>query len=306
MDPRLLEYYNRELQFVREMGAEFAESYPRIAARLGLDGLECADPYVERLLEGFAFLTARVQLKLDARHPDFTQHLLEMVYPHFLSPVPSCAVVEFAPDMKESALQNGLRIPRGASLRTPLAKGDRTSCEFRTAHEVTLWPFTVVEAKYLSGSGALSAQGIQTDGRVRAAIRLRLKAASGTSIAAMPLDELTFFLNATAGITPRLYEQIMVDCLGFYARSTRPGARVLFRGAGSVRQRGFDDDESLLPVRTRSFQGYRLLQEYFAFPDRFLFFTLKDLEEIARGCEGDELEIYLAMTRTQPALENAV
>ena len=86
MDPRLLDYYNRELQFVREMGAEFAQAYPRIAARLGLEGLECADPYVERLLEGFAFLAARVQLKLDARHPDFTQHLLEMVYPHFLVP----------------------------------------------------------------------------------------------------------------------------------------------------------------------------------------------------------------------------
>jgi type VI secretion system protein ImpG len=79
VDPRLLEYYNRELQFAREMGGEFAQAYPRIAARLGLEGLECADPYVERLLEGFAFLTARVQLKLDARHPDFTQHLLGIV-----------------------------------------------------------------------------------------------------------------------------------------------------------------------------------------------------------------------------------
>ena len=164
MDPRLLDYYNRELQFVREMGAEFAQAYPRIAARLGIEGLECADPYVERLLEGFAFLTARVQLKLDARHPDFTQHLLEMVYPHFLCPVPSCAIVEFAPDMKEGSLQTGHTITRGASLRTPLGKGERTACEFRTAHAVTLWPISVVEAKYLSGSGALAAQGIATDG----------------------------------------------------------------------------------------------------------------------------------------------
>src|ERR1700683_2927060 len=75
MDSRLLEYYNRELQFMRETGAEFAHQYPRVAARLGLDGLECADPYVERLLEGFAFLAARIQLKLDARHPEFTQQL---------------------------------------------------------------------------------------------------------------------------------------------------------------------------------------------------------------------------------------
>jgi len=306
MDPRLLEHYNRELQFVREMGAEFAQAYPRIAARLGIDGLECVDPYVERLLEGFAFLTARVQLKLEARHPDFTQHLLEMVYPHFLAPVPSCAVVEFAPDLKESALQAGLVIHRGASLRTPLGKGDRTSCEFRTAHDVTLWPFTVSEAKYLSGSGALSTQGIPTDGSARAAIRLRLKSAPGVSFDSLPLDSLTFFLKATPDITYRLYEQIVADCVGFYARSTRLGARVLFQPAQCVRQSGFEEEEALLPVVRRTFQGYRLLQEYFAFPERFLFFTLDGLREVARHCEGDELEIYLAMSRAQGALENAL
>jgi type VI secretion system protein ImpG len=306
MDPRLLDYYNRELQFMREMGSEFAQAYPRIAARLGLEGLECADPYVERLLEGFAFLTARIQLKLDARHPDFTQHLLEMVYPHFLCPVPSCAVVEFAPDLKEGAQLAGQRIERGASLRTPLGKGDRTSCEFRTAHDVALWPLTVIEAKYLSGSGALTTQGIGTDGRARAAIRLRLKAAPGVSMRSLPLDSLTFFLKATPDVTHRLYEQIVADCVGFYVRSTRQGAAVHFRSAASVRQVGYEDDEALLPVSHRSFQGYRLVQEYFTFPERFMFFALDDLKEAVQRCDGDELEIYIAMSRAQPALENAV
>jgi type VI secretion system protein ImpG len=121
------------------MGAEFAQNYPRIAAKLGVDGIECADPYIERLLEGFAFLAARVQLKIDARHPDFTQHLLEMVYPDFLNPVPSCAMAEFVPDLKDSGLEGGLTIPRGSSLRTVVGKGERTACEFRTAQDVTRW-----------------------------------------------------------------------------------------------------------------------------------------------------------------------
>ena len=306
MDPRLLDYYNRELQFVQEMGAEFAAAYPRIAARLGLEGLECADPYVERLLEGFAFLAARIQLKLDARHPDFTQHLLEMVYPHFLAPVPSCTVVEFAPDLKEGAQLAGLTIPRGAILRTPLGKGDRTACEFRTGHPVTLWPLTVIEAKYLSGTGALAVQGIPVDGRARASIRLRLKAAPGVSINTLDLDSLTFFLKATAGLTQVLYEQVAADCLGFYARSVQPGAPVTARPATSVRQVGFEDDEALLPVTRRGFQGYRLLQEYFAFPERFHFFALDGLRDAVRQCAGDELEIHLALTRAQPALENAL
>jgi type VI secretion system protein ImpG len=306
MDPRLLDYYNRELQFIREMGSEFAQAYPRIAARLGLEGLECADPYVERLLESFAFLTARIQLKLDARHPDFTQHLLEMVYPHFLCPVPSCAIVELTPDMKEGAQLAGQRIARGASLRTPLGKGDRTSCEFQTAHEVALWPLTVTEGKYLSGSGALTAQGIGSEGRARAAIRLRLEAAPGVSVRSLPLDSLTFFLKATPDITHRLYEQIMADCVGFYVRSTRQGAAAHFRAPAHVRPVGYEDEEALLPVSERSFQGYRLMQEYFAFPERFLFFRLEQLREAVNSCEGEELEIFIALNRVQPALENAV
>lgn len=306
MDPRLLDYYNRELQFVRETGAEFAQAYPRIAARLGMDGLDCADPYVERLLEGFAFLTARVQLKLDARHPDFTQHLMEMVYPHFLSPTPACAIVELSPDMKEGGVLGGHRVRRSTSLRSPLSKGERTSCEFRTAHEVTLWPLSVVEAKYLSGSGALSTQGIAADGRARAAIRLRLKSAPGVPMKVLPLDSLTFFLKAIPDLAHRIFEQVTADCIGLYVRSTRPGSPVHFIPASSVRQVGLDDGEALFPVTRAGFQGYRLLQEYFAFPERFLFFSLNDLKSAVRACEGDELEIYLAMDRVQAGLENAV
>ena len=306
MDPRLLEYYNRELQFVREMGAEFSRTYPRIAARLGMEGIECADPYVERLLEGFAFLTARVQLKLDARHPDFTQHLLEMVYPHFLSPTPSCAIVELAPDMKEGGVLGGHLVKRDSSLRAPLIKGERTSCEFRTAHDVTLWPLTVVEAKYLSGSGALSTQGIVTDGRARTAIRLRLKAAAGVNIKTLPLNSLTFFVKATPDISQRIFEQVTADCVGVYVRGTRPGSSVHFIQPRSVRQPGLDDSEALFPVTRAAFQGYRLLQEYFAFPERYLFFSLHDLGPAVRACDGDELEIYVAMDRVQPGLENAL
>jgi type VI secretion system protein ImpG len=306
MDPRLLDYYNRELQFVREMGAEFAESYPRIAARLGMDGLECADPYVERLLEGFAFLTARVQLKLDARHPDFTQHLMEMVYPHFLCPTPACAIVELSPDMKEGGVLGGHLVKRDTSLRAPLVKGERTSCEFRTAHDVTLWPLTVTEAKYLSGSGQLATQGIATDGRVRTAIRLRLKAAPGVNIKTLPLDSLSFFVKATPDIAHRILEQVTADCIGVYVRGTKPGSPVHFNPAKTVRQPGLEDREALLPVTRRSYQGYRLLQEYFAFPERFLFFSLNDLRLGVRACDGDEMEIYLAMERAQVGLENAL
>ena len=119
MNPELIRYYSQELQHVREMGGEFAKAYPKVAARLGLESFECADPYVERLLEGFSFLSARVQMKIDAEFPRFTQHLAELVYPHYLAPTPSMTIVEIQPDMTHPALHEGVAIPRGtdATLR---------------------------------------------------------------------------------------------------------------------------------------------------------------------------------------------
>src|SRR5437870_6692386 len=118
MERRLLDYYNRELQHVREVGAEFAREFPKIAGRLGLEAFECADPYVERLLEGFAFLAARVQLKIDSEFPRFTQHLLEILYPHYLAPTPSMAVVQLQPNLREGSLAQGYKVPRGSAMRS--------------------------------------------------------------------------------------------------------------------------------------------------------------------------------------------
>src|SRR5215510_8285614 len=148
MDPRLLHYYNRELQHLREMGGEFAREFPKIAGRLGLEGFECADPYVERLLEGFGFLAARVQLRLDAEFPRFTQHLFELVYPHYLAPTPSMAVVQLQPDLTEGGLAEGFVVARGAALRSLPGRGEGGVCEYRTAHNTTLWPVELMQARY--------------------------------------------------------------------------------------------------------------------------------------------------------------
>ena len=303
MDPRLLDYYNAELRFLRESGVEFAHAYPRIAARLGMDSLEVADPYVERLIESFAFLAARVQLKLDARHPQFTEHLLGVVYPGFLNPVPACGIAEFLPNLKEGSLQTGVTIPRGSILRTPLGKGEHTASVFTTAQAVTLWPLAVTEAKYLSGSGSLTGAGSAGGGAVRAAIRLRLRAAPGVKMNQLPIERLRVFIKATPDLAAQLYEQIAANTVGYYVRS--PGS-VKVRPAEAVRAAGFDEDEALLPTPRRGFEGYRLLQEYFAFPDRFLFFDIEQLRGALADCSGEEAEIFLTLDRVQASLENAL
>src|SRR5438094_4035218 len=142
MDRRLLNHYNIELAHLRQTAAEFAQQFPKIAGRLALDREAkemCPDPFVERLLEGFAFLTARVQLKLDAEFPRLTQSLLETVYPQYLCPIPSMAIVRFEPD-SQATQPEGYSIPRGTALRGDTRPGERTACEYRTAHDVQLWP----------------------------------------------------------------------------------------------------------------------------------------------------------------------
>ncbi|HET6803838.1 MAG TPA: type VI secretion system baseplate subunit TssF [Frateuria sp.] len=309
MDPRLLRYYNRELQHVREMGGEFAREYPKIAGRLGLEGFECADPYVERLLEGFAFLAARVQLKLDAQQPVFTQHLMEMVYPHYLAPVPSMAVVEMAADLKESGLVAGHVVPRHTALRSLTGRDDRTACEYRTAHDVTLWPLRLTEAKYFDTPAAIAAAGvtIPADRTVRAGLRLKFAVTAGAQANLLALDELPVFLAGADELPKRLYEQLLGNAAGVVVRAKGEGGMSsTWLEPGSIRPRGFDDDEAMIPYSGRSFSGYRLLQEYFACPERFLFAVFTGLRQALARAQGSEFEIVVLFDRSVSRLHNAV
>jgi len=308
MDPRLLEYYNRELQHLRELGGEFAREFPKIAGRLGLEGFECADPYVERLLEGFGFLAARVQLKMDAEFPRFTQHLLEIIYPHYLAPTPSMAVVQFQPDPTEGALEKGFVISRDSELRSILGKGEQTPCEYRTAHEVKLWPLELVEAQYFAGREPVAQLAPADLARVRAGIRLRLRTTlPDLPIGKLALDRLELFLHGSDALPGRLYEQLLANTVLVVARpGERPAPWYEKIPENAIRRLGFENEQALLPCPPPSFHGYRLLHEYFAFPQRYLFVEVGGLGPAVRRCVGQELEVLILLGRADPALENAV
>ena len=303
MDPRLLRHYDQELKFVREMGGEFAAEFPKIAGRLGLDAFECADPYVERLLEGFAFLAARVQLKLEAEFPTFTQHLLEIVYPDYLAPTPSMVVAQFKPALQAGKFENGYTIPRDTPLLGTLGKGEVTACEFRTASPVTLWPVALGEVDYLAGSAAVSALALQDQRGAKAAIRLRLKTVGQLTFAALSLQSLTFFLQGPTDTPTLILEQLLANAIGMVVRPTvRPTPWQETIGKSAIRHRGFGGDEALLPVGPRSFQGYRLLAEYFAFPERNYFVELGGIGPAVRRASGNEIEIIVLLDRESKTL----
>jgi type VI secretion system protein ImpG len=305
MDPRLLQYYSRELQYIRELGGEFAREYPKIAGRLGLETFECTDPYVERLLEGFAFMAARVHLKLDAEFPRFTQHILEIVYPHYLAPTPSMATVQLQPSLSEGGLAQGYQVPRGTVLRSVLGRGDQTACEYRTAHDVALWPIEVTHAEYTGYLGDLGELRLPV--RARAGLRLKLRTTAGLKFSDLALDELTLFLRGSDELPMQIYEQLIGHTVAVVARPTsRPVPWQHVVTDGPTAPVGFEDEESLLPYGPRSFQGYRLLHEYFAFPARYLFVKLRGLAAAVRRCVEQEMEILILTDLHDKGLDGVV
>jgi type VI secretion system protein ImpG len=303
MDPSLLHLYESELSFVRETGEEFAREFPKIAARLNLGSFDVADPYVERLFEGFALLSARVQLKMAAEFPTFTQSLLQMVYPHYLAPTPAMAVVQFRPEAGLRGIPQGVALPQGTALRSLLGTEDQTNCEFRTAHAVQLLPIELADAEYIASPAALTALGLPEQAGVKAAIRLRLRATGEAPFARIALERLPLFLAGPEGARIRLYEQLVANLAAVFVRpAQRPLPWQERLPASSVQPLGFEPEEALLPRTPASFDGYRLLQEYFAMPERFLFVELGGLDRAVSRCAGRELEIVLLLNRSDPLL----
>lgn len=307
MNRRFLNYYERELRHLREMGAEFASEHPKIAGRLGIEQFECADPYVERLLEAQAFLAARVQFKLDAEFPRFTQQLLETVYPDYLAPTPSMAVVQFNPRLNEGALAEGVKLPRQTVLRSLLGKGEQTACEYRTAHEVALWPLQILQAQYHTQD--LQSLGLPpTAPSAKAALRIRLRCTlPGLHFAKLPLDSLHLYLRGAGSEQLHLYEQLLGQTAGLVVRpANKPFGEPCVLPATAVRRVGFEEHQALLPPSPRTFEGYRLLREYFAFPERFLFAEIAGLRESIRRCNQPEIDLIVLLRQLNLKLENAV
>src|SRR5262252_400953 len=303
MDPRMLRYYSQELQYMREMGAEFAGQFPKIAARLTLDSTEVADPYVERLLEGFSFLSARVRLKLDSEFPRFSQHLLDMAYPHYLAPTPALAITQFIPTMSEGALASGFLIPRGTMLRGQIPRGEQTACQFRTAHDVTLWPIEVAEARYAAEIPDLPINSLKLGEPVRGVLRLRLRAAASLPFDQIALDRLNLFLAGGDDVALKLYELIVGSGLGvLVVPPARPVPWFEWLNSQAIQTVGFDSDQALIPYTSRSFSGYRLLHEYFAFPERFRFVELCGLGKALARHAGSELDVVIPLARGDTTL----
>lgn len=286
IDPQLLDYYQRELTWLRHAGSIFAERYPKVARRLELSPGECPDPHVERLLEGFALLAARLQRRLDDDYAEFSDALLEQLYPLAMRPLPSCAIVQFEPDPSKGNLAGGYPLPRDTPLFVTTSKGE--SIHFRTSAAVRLWPVEINEALLLGSDEAQALTGVP---QARSALRLSLQCLGESQWSELSIQHLRIHLAASPVINACLY-----DLLGAHA------VKVLAGPAGSVPSVlaglpeivGFASDEVLLPDEDGVHPGMRLLAEYFAFPDKFNFF---DLPLAGASSDSQTLFLYIVFDR---------
>ncbi len=316
MRDELLGFYERELIFLRRMGAEFAKKYPKIAARLSIDEEKIEDPHVERLVEGFAFLAGRISLKLADEIPEITESFLNVLYPHYLNPIPSMAISQFIFGSPKDKIAAAQKIEKGTKLRSrPI---DGSPCRFQTVYDTQLAPIEILSSA-LESDAPPNAQGKLADCRIRISLRcfgnaMFSEIKSGAS--ENPIDSLRFYINGEPQLIFALYELIFNHASSVELRPKDPP---LDSGMGMtmsnfqvklpnpitlpkdvIKQVGFDENENILPYSKRSFAGYRLLTEYFTFPYKFMFFDVEGLAKAAQKKFGSHFDILIHLKDVTP------
>ena len=300
MTEELLPYYQRELAAIRQLGAEFAQVHPKIAGRLRWSGDSTEDPHVARMIEAFAFLNARTRHKLDDDFPEVSAALLGILYPHYLAPIPSSAIIQCQLPPADAELTAGYQIKRGTVVETESIEGQ--PCRFRTCYDNVLWPLTVASASYQAQP--FSAPETPVSRQAAAVIRIELRTLSPKiKLADLRLDRLRFYICREGQEGYDLYEALHNNCLAM-AVGSRSSATFV---GDAVQLVGFEADEGLCDYSPRSFLGYRLLREFFTFPEKFMFFELFPLafSQLVQPA-ADRCEIYLFLDRLVAGLERAV
>lgn len=276
----LLEYYRRELAYLRVQAGDFAARYPKVAQRLDLSGAESPDPHTERLIESVAFLTARIHRDLDRQFPVVATSLLENLCPSLTQPVAAMTVVQMTLDPSEGKVTAGLRVPRGTSLTTTASTGQ--TCRMRTAWDLTLWPLRMA--------------GVHLeDPRT---LRLDLRCEEGLQASELEIDVLRLHLGGDLLTTMPLHE-LLVTGLEHIEVQADDGNCVRL-AADSLAEVGFDEGQEVLAQTTHAHPAYGLLQEYFAFPRKFQFFDVRGLR--GRLGAGGGFALRLVFSRSARVL----
>ncbi len=301
MADELLPYYEKELAFIRQLGAEFANEHPKIASRLGVNADIIEDPHVSRLIESFAYLNARIQHKLDDDLPELSDALLSVLFPHYQRPIPSMSIVQFSAN--EEQLESSYIVPPDTIVETEQFQGE--TCRFSTSYPTELLPLKVTSASLMGrpfttpGSANIRGAG----GVVKISLNTFSEA---ISFAELKPDTLRFYLKGQAQHINPLYELLLNNSLDVVMSFGEGSTSAQFLGKNSIKSVGFADDEGLLPYPAASFMGYRLLTEYFVFPEKFMFIEITGLAQHIQENAGEQLDLYIYVNASDIELEHNI
>lgn len=289
---QLLPYYESELGYLRRNLREFAERYPKIAGRLLISGEVCEDPHTERMIESFALLNARIAKRLDDDYPEFTEALFDVLYPHYLRPFPSCSIARL--DLTGAAKQQSAAatIARGTQLTTRPVRG--AACIFRTVYPVALAPLALTGAYF--SEILRPPDALRPPAGATASISLTLAtSAEQISCKGLDLPRLRVFIDGEPSFCAALRDALFMRTVAAYAEADASGRWVALP-AIPIHSAGFDEDDALIEFPARSHGAYRLLTEYFCFPEKFNFFDI-DLAMLGAAVpNAKSVTVHLALS----------
>lgn len=298
MSEKLLPLYEKELAFIQQSAGEFARKHPSVAGALQLDTDTVEDPLVAQLLSGVAYLNARIQHKLDDEFPELTEAMLETLYPHYLRPLPSMTVVQFEP---EKLLDAPETVPSGTLINTEQSSG--AGCRFTTSYEVTV-PATEVASASLQPRPFI-APGSNKVTEANALLKLEFRTLAEEAPVQDTVSPVTrFFLRGQPQHVYPLYDLILTKTVRLVVARDENDPNPVYLDTDCIRAVGFEEDEGLIPYPDNAFLGYRLLTEYFLFPEKFLFIDIEGLDRAIAGNESQGFHLYLYLEESSEELEH--
>lgn len=298
----LLDFYERELEFIREEGREFARRFPKIAARLRLSDAETIeDPHVGRLIEAFALLCARLRIKMEDEFPEICQTVLQALYPQYVAPVPPISICQLWLSDMSLDIPYGRTYHRGDRLESEQIDG--VQCEFRLCYDTQLLPIAIPSIEYLEPPFPFEVEKSWKDDAL-AAIRIRLTSQSDKlPLGRMQFDQLRFYLGGSTALGTELFESFFRDALGV-SIYTPKNLRGTSLPSDSIRHVGFGDHQGLFSDDPRTIKAYRLLWEFFAAPEKFRFVDLAIQSVWAKSTEdADVVDLVIPLRRTNSTIQ---
>lgn len=322
MNREFWDLYNRELQILYEQVGDYAATYKGVAERLGGLTEERMDPGLKGLLEGAAFMAARVQLKIKSEFSEFTTALLDQLLPNYLAPTPSSLLVQVTPQYDDTNLLKGLSFPVGSLMEAVYVERERrVACTYRVGAPLTIWSLRLENAEYFPGAAPLQALGLEVLQQTASGLRLRFHNRTsnpetdtpgvtppGVPLNRLQLDELPIHIRGSGGDIDALYEQLFARCRRITVRyeDKRGDPHFLPVPLSALHQLGFEESDELYPTDERHFAGFELLRDYFAFPAKFAGCRLKGLRPILRQIEAHAFDLLFefdtAITRLAPVV----